>query len=102
MRNDGEDDVFIAINLEVEAPVSRHPSRHTYPASLYFLSHKEGCPIGQQKPKPFAERLPNNDRQARMVPIGLLRKAKFHLLTGFFAWRLARDSNAAIAASAVA
>src|ERR1035438_1975506 len=56
--------------------------------------------IDEQEAQLFAERLADDDRQARIVLVGFLRKAQLHVLS-FLVCRLTRASSAVIAASAV-
>lgn len=102
MRNDGENDIFLALDFEIEPPVARHPvlpdSRQ---ATVFFRIQRGVMEIGEEEPQLFFERLAESDWHACMVLVGLLRKAQLHGL-GFFAWRLARASRAAIASLALA
>jgi hypothetical protein len=82
LRTDGEDDSLIAIDWEIEAQSLVTLPCHTSLASKYFLAPKDGC--------------------ARLARPAFSVKRSFIYLLGFFTWRLARDSSAAIAASAVA
>jgi hypothetical protein len=102
MRDDREDDIFIALDFELKAPIPRYSALPDVEGfAVFFCAQRWMRAVDEQETQLFAERLADNDRQACIVLVGFFSKAQLHF-RGFFAWRLARESNAAMAASALA
>src|SRR6202041_2827671 len=88
------------LDLEIEAPVARHPALpHIERRAVFLYVQGRMGAVEQQEAQLLAERLADDDRQAGIVLVGSLRKPQLHGLS--FLWRFARASSAVIAASAV-
>ena len=77
--NDGENDIFIALDLKVEAPVPCYSALPDVERLAVFFRAQGRMPaIGQQETQLLAEGFAYVDRQARIVLVGVLGKAQLH------------------------
>src|SRR5437868_4172631 len=102
VRNDGQNDIFIALDFEVKAPVPGHSSLPYVERFAVFLRVQgRMVAIEEQETHLFPERLSNDNRHVPIVLVGFPGEAQLHVLS-LLVWRLARASSAAIASSALA
>jgi hypothetical protein len=76
VRNDGQNDILIALDFEVEAPVPRYPALpHVERFAVFFRVQGGVSAVGEQEAQLLSERLADDDRQPGIVLVGSFREA---------------------------
>jgi hypothetical protein len=99
--DDGENDIFIALDLEIKAPVARYPTLpHIERFAVLLGMQGRMITVLQQEAQLLGEGLSDERRHPRVVLVGLLSEAQLHERR-FLAGRFARASSAATASRAL-
>lgn len=77
--SNGEDDVFIALDSEIEASVPRHPALpHVEGFAVFLGAQGRVIAVGEQELQLLAERSTDDGRQTCVILVGPFRKAQLH------------------------